>query len=74
MMSASVTVECDGEADGDICEAEFHIDGIPGEECHAIILRTFRQADQRGWKRRYDDRGRPRFDCPLHAREADDAR
>lgn len=66
MMSASVTVECDAEAGGDLCEAEFHIDGIPGEECHAIVLRTFRQAEQRGWARSYDERGRPRFRCPLH--------
>ncbi len=72
MMTASVTVECDGR-DGD-CEAEFHIDDIPGEECHAIIQRTYRQASQRGWTRSYDQRGRPQFRCPLHTGEADDAR
>ncbi len=74
MMTANVTVECDAEVDEDYCEAEFHIDDIPGEECHAIIQRTFRQASQRGWIRSYDQRGRPRFRCPLHTGEADDAR
>ncbi len=75
MMTANVTVKCDAEVDEDYCEAEFHIDDIPGEECHAIIQRTYRQASQRGWTRSYE-RGRPQFRCPLHTQywEATDAR